>query len=261
MDRRLFESMDNFFTNYVIGFYSDDEEINFNLKLKEEHTKRVCSNIISIGKDLGLDESDRALANTIALFHDIGRFEQFTKYRTFSDVRSENHSELGIKVLNETHILNKLTNYERDVVIMSIRNHNALSLPEMEDLKALTFARLIRDADKLDILGILSDFYQNPQNYEHLKVGESAKIYGVSGNVLESIMNFQNIKYSDVKSSDDMKLLRLSWIYDINYKYTLVKVREKGYLEAIINSMPKTDEILKVYELLKGYIAQKTAGE
>lgn len=261
MDRHLFESLNIFFTNYVTGFHSEDEEINFNLKLKEEHTKRVCSNIICIGKDIGLNKYDLALAHAIALLHDIGRFEQFTKYRTFSDAKSENHSELGIKVLNDMDVLRMFTDYERDVVIMSIRYHNALSLPEMEDLKALAFARLIRDADKLDILGILSDFYQNPQNYEHLKVGESAKIYGISHNVLQSIMNFENIKYSDVKSADDMKLLRLSWIYDINYKYTLVKVKEKGYLEAIVNSMPKTDEILKVYGLLKDYIAKKTAAE
>jgi hypothetical protein len=261
MDRGLLNGFDNFFTDYVKGFYSEDEEINFNLKLKEEHTKRVCSNITCIGKDIGLNESDLVLANTIALFHDIGRFEQFFKYRTFSDGKSENHSELGIKVLNETNVLMRLAEYERDIVIMSIRNHNVLSLPEMEDFRALTFAKLIRDADKLDILGILSDYYRNPQGYEHLKVGESSKTSGISLNVFNSVMDCRNIKYSDIKSADDMKLLRLSWIYDINYKFTLIKVLEKGYIEDIINSMPRTDEISKIYEMLKNYISKKTTAK
>lgn len=255
MDKYIFESLSSFFAEYVKGFYSDDEEVNFNLKLKEEHTMRVCSNITDIGKDIGLDESDLILANTIALFHDIGRFEQFSKYRTFSDARSENHSELGIKVLVEKNVLNKLTDYERDIIIMSIGNHNALNLPEMDDKKALAFARLIRDADKLDILGILADYYKSPESYEHLKVGESSKVTGISPNILESVLNLKSIKFSDIKTSDDMKLLRLSWIYDINYKITLIKVLERGYLEAIIDSLPRTNEINKVYERLREYIS------
>jgi len=254
MDKYLFESLNNFFINYVKGFYLKDEETNFNLKLKEEHTMRVCSNITDIGKEAGLDESDLIHANIIALFHDIGRFEQFSRYRTFSDARSENHSELGIKMLVEKNILNDLTDYERNVVIMAIRNHNALMLPDIDDEKALTFAKLIRDADKLDILGILSDYYKSPKHFEHLKVGESSGVKGISGNILESVMNFRHIKFSDIKTSDDMKLLRLSWIYDINYKITLMKVMERGYLDVIFEALPNTDEIIKVKERLLEYI-------
>ncbi|HOV27935.1 MAG TPA: HD domain-containing protein [Pseudobacteroides sp.] len=255
MDKYLYESLSNFFINYVKSFYIEDEETNFNLKLKEEHTMRVCTNITEIGKEIGLDESELILAKTIALFHDIGRFEQFSRYRTFSDARSENHSELGIKLLIEKDVLNELTDYDRNVVIMAIRNHNALKLPDMEDAKALTYAKLIRDADKLDILGILFEYYKSPKHYEHLKVGESSGIRGISSNIIESVLNLKHIKFSDVKTSDDMKLLRLSWIYDINYKITLMKVLERGYLDAIFEALPNTDEVTKVRERLLKYIS------
>jgi putative nucleotidyltransferase with HDIG domain len=49
------------------------------------------------------------LAETIALFHDIGRFEQFKTYGTFDDRASENHATIGLKVLKATDILNRLT--------------------------------------------------------------------------------------------------------------------------------------------------------
>ena len=56
MDKYLYESLNNYFINYVKGFYTEDEEANFNLKLKEEHTMRVCTNITDVGNEIGLDE-------------------------------------------------------------------------------------------------------------------------------------------------------------------------------------------------------------
>ena len=114
--------------------------------------------------------------------------------------------------------------------------------------------KLIRDADKLDIFGILMEYYKSPKNYEHLKVGESSGVRGISCNILESVMNFKHIKFSDVKTSDDMKLLRLSWIYDINYRITLMKVLERGYLDVIFEALPKTDEVTRLREKLLEYV-------
>lgn len=37
----------------------------------------------------------------IGLFHDVGRFYQFTVYRTFNDALSENHAKLGLKVIKD----------------------------------------------------------------------------------------------------------------------------------------------------------------
>lgn len=39
--------------------------------MKEEHTKRVCKEILYIGKQLRLDDNELRLAEIIALFHDI----------------------------------------------------------------------------------------------------------------------------------------------------------------------------------------------
>ena len=61
-----------------------------------------------IGKELNLKEKDLILAQTMALLHDIGRFEQYAKYRTFVDKDSVNHAELSVKVIDSNNILESL---------------------------------------------------------------------------------------------------------------------------------------------------------
>ena len=85
------------FEKYVSGYYTDDSEYNYPFRLKKNHTKRVCENIIMIGKAMNLSDYELILAETMALFHDIGRFEQYAKYGTFSDIASENHAKLSLR--------------------------------------------------------------------------------------------------------------------------------------------------------------------
>ena len=57
------------------------------------------------------------LAEIMALFHDIGRFEQYKQYRTFSDYRSEDHAALGVKVIKANRILNGFEPAEAEISV------------------------------------------------------------------------------------------------------------------------------------------------
>ena len=96
MTEQQLKKFRDWFDDYVAGFYGNDEYVNANLKLKEEHSKRTCQEMLYLAEELGLTESQKRLSETIALFHDTGRFEQFVKYRTYSDFRSVNHCRLEI---------------------------------------------------------------------------------------------------------------------------------------------------------------------
>ncbi|MPN13726.1 hypothetical protein SDC9_161050 [bioreactor metagenome] len=49
-------------------------------------------------------------------------------------------------------------------------------------------------------------------------------------------------KIADMKNRNDVKLLRLSWIFDINFPETFSLLREYGYLEKIMSSLPAIKE-------------------
>ena len=86
MDHRTIGKFRDWFERYVAGFYGDDEYVNANIKLKQEHSKRTCEEMLYLTGQLQLDDNQRRLAEAIALFHDIGRFEQFVRYRTYNAV-------------------------------------------------------------------------------------------------------------------------------------------------------------------------------
>ena len=85
---------------YVKTFYEDDEEVMLGIKTKELHTGYVTSYARELAQHLQLDEHDVLLAELVGLFQDVGRFRQWKLYRTFSDALSEDHANLGLKVID-----------------------------------------------------------------------------------------------------------------------------------------------------------------
>ena len=147
MQKQQLEDFKRWFTEYTAGFYKDDVFVNANLKLKEEHTRRVCDEMNYLTEFLGLSESQRLVAETIALFHDLGRYEQVTKYRTFSDARSVPHGPLAVQVLAGNNVLDNLEPRQRTVIEQAIILHATRELEGDLDEDIGLFARLIRAAD------------------------------------------------------------------------------------------------------------------
>jgi hypothetical protein len=233
------------FFEYVYRFSSPDPLIKENIELKIEHTGRVCENILLIAKSEIRNEKECMLAETIALFHDLGRFEQFMKYKTFRDSESENHALLGIKILNEERVLSRLSGEEENLILKAIEYHNLMEVPEYIKTfgKLYFFSRLIRDADKIDILRLASEEYLE----EGKRRNPALELYlpdarGYSEPIVSEILNSRMAKIGDMKNRNDLKLLRLSWIFDINFPSTFLLLKKYGYLEVIMSCLPETKE-------------------
>jgi len=70
VEQEQLEKFRVWFDDYVAGFYGDSEFINANLKLKEEHSRRTCEEMLSLAQELGLGDNQKRIAEVIALFHD-----------------------------------------------------------------------------------------------------------------------------------------------------------------------------------------------
>jgi hypothetical protein len=91
--------------------------------------------------------------------HDTGRFEQYARYKTFVDSQSVDHAVLGVGILEKNEILCSLDEPTQDFILRTIRYHNRAILPREETETCLFFTKLLRDADKLDILKVVTDYY------------------------------------------------------------------------------------------------------
>ena len=249
------QTFHTWFNQYVKSFYSNDPKLQAGIKFKEEHTRRVCENIVRIGQSLNLGSEDLYLAETIALFHDIGRFKQYTLYRSFNDRRTEDHALMGLRELELTGILSVMAETERDIIKIAIEYHNQRDLPQSLPDHCLLFARLVRDADKLDILESFVEYYTQPTHeaYSVMETGlpdtpEYSKAF------VENLLQQQSCSYGDVKNCNDRKLLQLSWIYDMNFACALSEIARKGYIKKIFDTLPATQDMQAVQDYMQAFI-------
>ena len=256
MQEKQLEFFKTWFHDYVRGFYGDDDYINANLKLKEDHTYAVCLETTYLAEQLGFEENDRLIAQTIALLHDVGRFEQFIKYGTYNDPRSINHCALALDVLRQNNVLDGLDRREKEIIETAIELHGSKALPSNLDRDIALFAKLIRDADKIDVYRVLIDCYKkymaNPDRF-NLELEFPDEPY-YSPHVVEAILEGRLIDYSELRTLNDMKLLQLGWVFDVNFPEALARIRQRQFLEQIFAMLPRTKEIVKVGKCVFNYV-------
>ncbi len=250
-----FPTFKAWFMEYVRSFYSEDCFLLKNVKLKEAHSLRVCQNAACIADSEKLDNEGRYIAMTIALLHDTGRFEQITRYRTFKDSESEDHALLGLKVLRSAGVLSILPFVQQELILQAIEHHNKHKVPDGLDSRCLFHTRLVRDADKLDILSILSENYSrtssSPISSLDMGLPDTSEY---SHELLDDIFNGRVATINNIRTCNDLRLARLSWVFDINFQSTMRLVADGGYIDIIAQLLPQDDQIIAARAHLKRYM-------
>ncbi len=255
LDKEIVSDLKNWFVSYVKTFKYNNNELQKNIDIKREHTERVTQEIINIGKQSGLNDNELNLAEIIALFHDIGRFEQYKRYKTFSDHKSEDHAELGIKILIKYNVLGTLDKDLQQLILCSIKYHNRPSLPSEETKTCLFYSGLIRDADKLDIWRLVTDYYHRGNGQRNVALElELPDTPGISEEVYKALMNRQIVDMKHVKNLNDIKLLQAGWIYDINFKSTFDYIKNRRYMESLRVVLPESIEIENIFNKINSFL-------
>ncbi len=245
----------DWFERFVSSYITDNLELNEKVMLKKEHSFNVVKNIESIAHSIELGDEELELMNCIALLHDVGRFEQLKKYNTFSDKKSEDHAILGVKMIDESGVLENFNDDEKEEIRVVIANHNKFSLDSVEGERALVYTKLIRDADKLDIYRIVTDYYAQKNHSRNAIIEfDLSDRPTISKKVYEVVMKEKNVSYDDLESLVDFKILQMAWVYGINFKKSFRIINEKSYIKKIYESMSKNDEVIDIYRKVKIYL-------
>jgi putative nucleotidyltransferase with HDIG domain len=225
------------------------------ISLKIAHTYRVVNFAKEIAESLNLSEKDVELAKLIGLYHDFGRFLQAAKYDTFDDSISIDHAKLAIDLLEEKKLLceeKELLNEEKELIRTAIFHHNKKAITNVDDERVLLFCKLIRDADKLDILNI----YIN----DGIVIKENA------GNISDAIYNTalskQLINYTDIKTDIDKYVVNIGLLFDLHFDYSIKYSNDNntfiGLLDIIMERNPQEKEKLEnLKELVRSYMDER----
>lgn len=212
----------------------------FEIQNKQKHSLRVMEISNKIAKALNLSEDDIELATLIGLLHDIGRFEQFTQYHTFKDAFSFDHGNYGEQILQKD-MRNYIDSDEYDDIIkIAVRNHNKYGIEEGLTERQLLFAKLIKDADKIDILYESSCiFWKDREDIVNKSM--------VSNSTMEQFKQEKLIKKDKTKTPEpiDDIFTVMAFVFDINYKPSLEIIKDEDYINKIVNRYNFIDETTK----------------
>ena len=150
------------------------------------------------------------------------------------------------------------TTYDK-MIYLSIQNHNKKEIAKDIKGKELLHCQIIRDADKLDIYEILctqkiKDAVWFPAN--HL---EKEKI---SDRVYQDFMQYIKMDYKDIKTNIDCLVSWMGYIYDIYFPYSFARIKEKQYINRIIDRIDYQNEetkqrIEEMRKVANAYIEEK----
>ncbi|MBN1982692.1 MAG: HD domain-containing protein [Chitinivibrionales bacterium] len=241
------------FDMYVLQFCMGDERFDSAICLKVHHSKNVALHIFDLSSSLNLGAEDRHTMQIIAFLHDIGRFEQYMKYHTYSDSKSENHAKLGVDIIRKTGVLHRFEPWDRELIETVIAHHNHAMLPESTDSRFLLFLRLLRDADKMDVLRAVTEHFSGLNVNEVIAIGlpESPAVSDV---IIESIIHGTTAKVKDMKTQNDLKLLQISWIFDFNFPRTFELVNNRRYLDALAACLPQSKRVMQAIAVAREHL-------
>jgi hypothetical protein len=249
MQQSRLDAFRQWFNCYVQTFCDIDPEGLKNILLKIEHTHKVCAVMDVLAAGEGLTPKEGHIASTVALLHDVGRFPQYRRWRTFRDSDSDNHARLAIEVIREQRLLDDLDPTERLLIEEAVRFHNMLAAPEQVQSPTRLFIRLIRDADKLDIWRIFLELFNLPeQDRASAACLDLPDLPGCTPACLKALLEQRVVRLEECRVLNDFKLLQISWALDLGFSTSYRLLLEHDYisrLAATLNGRVDVAEVIK----------------
>jgi hypothetical protein len=199
-----------------------------------------------------LSEEDINLAGLIGLLHDTARFEQWDRFKDFSDKRTGfDHGDECARILSENNFLRDyidVSDYD-ELIIKAVRNHNKFKIEEGLSEKELLHAKIIRDADKLDIfMESVEKMYLTEEDV--IAIENSV----VSESYYSQFMNEILIKRVPDQTPLDIIIAYEAFIYDINFDYSIKVIIRENYIDKMIDVFDlKLDKAKKQVEDIKAF--------
>ncbi len=233
------------FNNYVSKYDIKKGKI----KNKVLHSYRVMDISKKIAQSLNLLQEEIEIATLIGLLHDIARFEQFSRYKTFRDIDSIDHGNLGVEILKKNNFIRKFIDVDRydNIIIKAIKNHNKFEIEQNLTKEEELYAKIIRDADKLDIFYESAYIFWKDSKYEV----ENSIITPYTEDEFHKQKLISRNKVIGTNELDKI-IITIAFIFDIYFPETFRILKEKDYINTIINQFSfKDDEVKEKIEKIR----------
>ena len=244
---------EEFFQSLIIDLSESQKRI----EDVRSHSMRVAAYIHLISKTVLQNDDEIRMAEIIALLHDFGRASLIAKGTVSPMNIQRDHAVLSAQLIQKMDFFQKTPADSQLIILKSIENHNKLKLPKLDTEQQTVFARLLRDADKLDIFEYSYKFFKEKSGIQPIMTFDLINSVEVSEKIIKSIMAGKTAAVEDMKTMNDYKLLLISMAFDLNFKFTFRLISEKQYIQKIYETLPKRDQIIDAYRGIKLFVENK----
>lgn len=214
------------------------------------HSYRVMNLCMLLAKYNNFSDENTEITMLVGLLHDYARFEQWTKYKTFSDIKSVDHGDLAVEMLFYNKEIENYCTDKRyyDEIYDAIKYHNKYEYPLTLSEHNKLLCKVVRDADKLDIFYLLG-IYKDLVNEDH---------YLISDNIKDDFYNHRLIKFSDKNNISDDVILKLAMVYDLNFKYSFEYLKEYKLIDKIFENIENKNKFKPYFDYINKYIEERS---
>jgi hypothetical protein len=213
------------------------------IKIKVAHTYRVVREIrtLSLSPE-GLHVS-ADIAQTAAILHDIGRFQQYAAFNSYDDRTTTDHAALSIVLIDQLGLLDEAGKEKKHQIRTAVRLHNSESIEEGLDKATCALVKMLRDADKLDIWRVIISMDEDKPIADDF-----------TKETFDYVRDFRHVPYAQAKTKADMRLFRVSWLFDLFYPEAIRTVLKRGYVKKMFEKLPQNSNFYELKASVEAYL-------
>lgn len=227
------------FTTYAAARMAQEQGDASPMNLKLKHSLEVLENARHTVEGEAFDPQTARACLLAALYHDVGRFEQYLRYHTFRDKESCNHGQMGVRILKSERRLADESPEMRKLVMAAVGMHNRFALPVGTPEKTALVTNVVRDADKLDILRVMDEHLSGPGPYNPTVVLQQPDDPTIASTaIMDAVRERRVAAYADLSCVNDFRLLLGTWFFDLHFASSRRKFLQDGHAQSLLRHMP-----------------------
>ncbi|MCQ2377856.1 MAG: HD domain-containing protein [Victivallaceae bacterium] len=239
-----------FFSRFAATFDTKIDDVGRNLRMKRAHTFRVVSDARKIMTAENFSPAEFAAGEKAALLHDLSRFEQYSRFRTFRDSESFDHGVRSAEICEERRLL--AGDPAAGEILFAIRRHNQLEIGDAPSPFAQKIAQAVRDADKIDIFRVIFSFRNDPQ--VTFSLSDKKKI---SPEILAALREHRSADHRQMRSVTDFLAAKLQWFRELNFAESYRIAIRRDLLPKLALMLDGVPEIVPLIGETKDFLHRK----
>lgn len=257
ISKELLAECQNEFELYFQSLKINSTEIKHKIEDIKGHSLRVAKTSAELSKTIAELQDQVYLPQIIALVHDLGKAEMIVQGTESATNILRDHASTSVSLIQQMSFFQKIPADIQPILLKAVENHNKIKLPKLDNEQELVYAKLLRDADKLDIYESSYKFFKERFGTQPLVTLDLLNQTEISNSILKSIMAGKPANLEDMKTMNDYKLALLAMAFDLNFKASFKIMSERQYIQKIYETLPKRDQIIDAYRMIKLFVENK----